>query len=49
MTNPYPVLHLEHAWQLAYLWVCARRRHYPANADIWHLRCSPLYWPGVIA
>ncbi|MFM5376345.1 reverse transcriptase domain-containing protein [Aeromonas dhakensis] len=38
MTNSYPALHLEHAWQLAYQWVCARRRHYPANADIWHLR-----------
>jgi len=38
MTNPYPVLHLEHAWQLAYAWVCQRRRHYPANADIWYLR-----------
>jgi RNA-directed DNA polymerase len=22
----------------AYLWLCKRRRNYPANADIWHLR-----------
>lgn len=44
MTNPYPVLHLEHAWQLAYEWVCQRRRHYPANADIWHLR---FHWPAL--
>ncbi len=26
----------------AYLWLCRQRRHYPANADIWHLR---FHWP----
>ncbi|WP_442985809.1 hypothetical protein [Serratia bockelmannii] len=22
----------------AFNWVCTQRRHFPANADIWHLR-----------
>ncbi|EJK2991234.1 transposase [Vibrio cholerae] len=43
MTNPYPLMHLEQAWQLAFQWVCKRRRHYPANSDIWHLR---FHWPN---
>lgn len=38
MNNPYAMLSAEHAWQLAYEWVSMRSRHYPANADIWHLR-----------
>jgi len=42
MNNPYPILSVEHAWQQAYEWVCMRRRHYPNNADIWHLR---FHWP----
>ncbi|MEQ4691236.1 reverse transcriptase domain-containing protein [Providencia manganoxydans] len=27
-----------HNWVLAYHWLCQRRQHYPANADVWHLR-----------
>ena len=38
LINRYPRWSPEQAWQLAYDWVCLRRRHYPANADIWHLR-----------
>lgn len=38
MNNIYPVTCVEQAWQLAYQWLCQRRRHYPANADVWHLR-----------
>ncbi|WP_320734286.1 hypothetical protein [Enterobacter kobei] len=26
------------AWQVAWHWLCQRRRHAPSNADIWHLR-----------
>lgn len=28
----------QHNWVVAYQWLCQRRQHYPANADIWHLR-----------
>ena len=38
MNEIYPVLSVDHAWRKAYEWVCLRRRHYSANADIWHLR-----------
>ncbi|MEY0231398.1 reverse transcriptase domain-containing protein [Providencia manganoxydans] len=27
-----------HHWIVAYQWLCQRRQHYPANADVWHLR-----------
>ncbi|QNQ55445.1 reverse transcriptase domain-containing protein [Serratia liquefaciens] len=30
-------------WELAYQWLCQRRRHASANADIWHLR---FHWPS---
>ncbi|WP_441254752.1 reverse transcriptase domain-containing protein [Aeromonas sp. A600620] len=43
MNNRYPELAPAQAWQLAYQWLCQRRRHYPANADIWHLR---FHWPA---
>lgn len=36
--NHYPRWSPAQAWQQAYDWVCLRRRHYPVNADIWHLR-----------
>ncbi|WP_234704188.1 reverse transcriptase domain-containing protein [Aeromonas veronii] len=44
-----PRLTAEEAWQQAWLWLCLRRRHHPANADIWHLRfhwsrLGPLLW-----
>ena len=26
--------------QLAYHWLCLKRKHFPANADVWHLRFS---------
>lgn len=38
LINRYPRWSPEQAWQLAYDWVCLRRRHYPAHADIWNLR-----------
>ena len=25
-------------WQAEYDWLCKQRHHYPANADVWHLR-----------
>ena len=37
-----PILSAEAAWLHAWHWLCQRRRHYPANADIWHLR---FHWP----
>ncbi|WP_205647190.1 reverse transcriptase domain-containing protein [Aeromonas jandaei] len=43
MNSRYPELAPAQAWQLAYQWLCQRRRHYPANADIWHLR---FHWPA---
>ncbi|MBX9565148.1 hypothetical protein FKF78_00545 [Aeromonas hydrophila] len=43
MNSRYPELAPAQAWQLAYQWLCRRRRHYPANADIWHLR---FHWPA---
>lgn len=43
MNSRYPALAPAQAWQLAYQWLCQRRRHYPANADIWHLR---FHWPA---
>jgi RNA-directed DNA polymerase len=27
---------------VAYQWLCAQRKHYPPNADIWHFR---FHWP----
>ncbi len=29
-------------WDEEYAWLCKQRRHYPPNADIWHLRFN---WP----
>ena len=29
-------------WLAAYVWLKARRRHAPPNADVWHLR---FHWP----
>nr|WP_279462973.1 hypothetical protein [Aeromonas dhakensis] len=43
MNSRYPELAPAQAWQLAYQWICRRRRHYRANADIWHLR---FHWPA---
>ncbi|BEJ48001.1 hypothetical protein Ri1_06000 [Aeromonas dhakensis] len=37
-----PRITAEEAWQQAWHWLCQRRRHHPANADIWHLR---FHWP----
>lgn len=38
-TNQHlPQLSAEQAWEQAWHWLCQRRRHHPANADIWHLR-----------
>ncbi|WP_064540183.1 reverse transcriptase domain-containing protein [Buttiauxella ferragutiae] len=31
-------------WFAAYQWLCQRRRHAPANADVWHLRYHWQQW-----
>ena len=35
---------LDQDWTDEYRWLCKQRAHYPANADVWHLR---FHWPLV--
>ncbi|MFV9066064.1 reverse transcriptase domain-containing protein [Serratia fonticola] len=35
-------------WLAAYHWLCRRRRHAPANADVWHLRYHWQQWSDAL-
>jgi hypothetical protein len=39
----------DHVLDMAYEWLCRRRRDYSANSDVWALECAPEVCFGPIA